>query len=121
MYSPLQGFGEGVKLDDLSSPEKPELPPGWNSSQDVYALQYRHQATRQMCLVKAITMGETLLINVVVSNGKCWRSCVSTLVLYQGGHSDGQSCFYVSDAIKICQREPFIYIFEVSVDPPMCI
>ncbi len=56
-----------MKLPEESSAKKPELPHEWNISQDVCALQYRHEATQQSCLVKAIPMGETLLVSAVVS------------------------------------------------------
>ena len=55
-----------MELTAISSPEKPELPPEWNVSQDVCALQYRHSSTQQTCLVKAIPMGDTLLLSAVV-------------------------------------------------------
>lgn len=43
------------------------LPEGWNSSQDVYALQYRYEKTKQLGLVKVIPLGSQLLISAVVS------------------------------------------------------
>lgn len=55
----------------MSTPDHPELPSGWNTSQGVYSLQYRHQQTQNLCLVKAIPMGVQLLISVVV--GILWE------------------------------------------------
>lgn len=64
----MQGFGDDDKgLQDLSTPDRPGLPSGWNRVQDVYSLQYKHIHTKHMCLVKAIPMGVQLLISAVVS------------------------------------------------------
>ena len=54
--------------DALSSGSWPGLPSGWNNSQDAYALQYRHEATQQLCLIKAILMEGQLLVNGMVNN-----------------------------------------------------
>lgn len=64
-----QHFGvDGSKpADILSSSSRPVLPRGWNNSQDVYALQYRQEATHQLCLVKAILMEGQLLVNAMAS------------------------------------------------------
>ena len=50
----------------ISAPESPCLPEGWNSSSDVYALQYRHEKTGGTCLVKAIPIEGELLLNATV-------------------------------------------------------
>ena len=50
----------------ISSATEPRLPPEWNNSQDVYALQYLHDETQQLCLVKAISLEDELLVSAVV-------------------------------------------------------
>eukprot|EP00731_Ephydatia_muelleri_P011088 Em0005g1674a len=50
----------------ISAPGSPCLPEGWNSSSDVYALQYRHEKTGGTCLVKAIPIEGELLLNATV-------------------------------------------------------
>ena len=50
----------------ISSAEEPHLPPEWNSSQDVYCLQYLHGATQLLCLVKAIALGDELFFSAAV-------------------------------------------------------
>lgn len=42
------------------------LPAGWNTSQDVYALQYHHPGQRKLVLVKIIVIDTQLLINAMV-------------------------------------------------------
>ena len=66
----LQNFGEeSTSLKPaISSPIQPALPEGWNSSQEVYTLQYRHNPTNRCCLVKGIPLGGQLLISAVVSH-----------------------------------------------------
>lgn len=67
----LQGFGDGAVIvgEALSTPCKPGLPIGWNTSQEACSLQYRHNATGQKCLMKAIPLGDQLLISAVVGSG----------------------------------------------------
>ena len=98
----------------VSSPEKPELPQDWNISQDVYALQYSHKATEQTCLVKAIPMGETLLISAVVSMhllgmDRPFIACTA------GGQSGGQGRFTDTVAIQVCQGMSCVQLHEVSI------
>lgn len=50
----------------ISVPGSPCLPEGWNSSSDVYTLQYRHEKTGGTCLVKAIPVEGELLLNALV-------------------------------------------------------
>ena len=42
------------------------LPVGWNSSQEVCSLQYFHQRSRQLFLVKTLVIGGELLISAMV-------------------------------------------------------
>lgn len=51
----------------ISSASAPALPSGWNSSPDVYALQYGCRDSRLTCLMKVIPLGDELLVNVMVS------------------------------------------------------
>ena len=55
----------------MSTLHKAHLPPGWNGSQDVCSLQYRHVASEQTCLVKAIPLGAQQLISAVVGVVLC--------------------------------------------------
>ncbi len=64
-YSIIQDFGQDISSSAVSNSSSC-LPSGWNSSQDVYALQYRHDATKKACLVKAILMEGQLLVNAMV-------------------------------------------------------
>ena len=67
----IQNFGEGVATPSpTSSPSSSSpysLPVGWNSSQDVYSLQYHHPKQRKLCLVKMIVIDTQLLISAMVS------------------------------------------------------
>ncbi len=66
-----QNFGRGSgsqTLPPVSTMSSPALPPHWNDSQDVYALQYVHERMRQLSLVKVIPLGGQLLINALVCN-----------------------------------------------------
>ena len=90
----------------ISTRSQPQLPTGWNISQDVCSLQYRHSARQQVCLVKAIPMGAQLLISAVVS---MFRVCdVLNIRAILGGHSNGQSFFSDVITAKVRQREFFI-------------
>ncbi|XP_064383472.1 proteasome inhibitor PI31 subunit-like [Halichondria panicea] len=64
-----QDFAEGCSTTafSVSSNSNPSLPDGWNSSQDVYTLQYRHETSKKLCLVKAILMDGQLLISATVT------------------------------------------------------
>ncbi len=67
-----QGFG-GVttrQCEAISTSEHPQLPLGWNRSSDIFALQYRHERTQQMCLVKVIPLGVQLIISALVGVGR---------------------------------------------------
>ena len=55
-----------TRQQPISVPESPCLPGGWNTSSDVYALQYRHEKTGIKCLVKAIPIEGDLLLNAMV-------------------------------------------------------
>ena len=56
----------------ISSSSQPALPEGWNSSQEVCALQYRHIKTKRLGLVKVIPLGGQLLVSAVVSLTLIW-------------------------------------------------
>ncbi len=64
----MQNFGQDSGSSVVVSNSNGSLPSGWNSSQDVYALQYRHDSTKNLCLVKAILMEGQLLVNAMVGD-----------------------------------------------------
>ena len=76
----LQRFGEesSRSLPAISTSAQPQLPAGWNSSQDVYALQYRHRQSGEICLVKVVPLGDQLLLNAVV---RCDQLLIFSVVL----------------------------------------
>lgn len=52
----------------MASPSPYALPGGWNTSQNVYALQYHNIAQRKLALVKMIVIDKELLITAMVSH-----------------------------------------------------
>lgn len=84
----------------VSTQVNAQLPDGWNASQDVCSLQYKHEATGQTCLVKAIPMAEQLLISAVVCGMGGDYGKPNSLV-FSGGPSKRQSLHSDDHAIKI--------------------
>ncbi|CAI8008582.1 Proteasome inhibitor PI31 subunit [Geodia barretti] len=65
-----ENFGEGLATRSPTSSKGAQtspygLPAGWNTSQDVYALQYHHPGQRKLILVKMIVIDTQLLISAM--------------------------------------------------------
>lgn len=59
------GKDSGVSGPVRSTP----LPPGWNSSQDVYTFHYRLEGSPALVVVKSLVMEETMLVHAASDKG----------------------------------------------------
>lgn len=60
-------FNPGVFQPSPSDKKSELLPAGWNSNKDLYILRYEAKDGSKKLLVKAVTVENSMIINVLVS------------------------------------------------------